>query len=98
MKALDCFSISSGVRLRRLDDQMVVYVTDRFETHLLDENGCELLEAVCQMHAVGETCSVSAVYAFLTGESTAASVAEVEEKDALNQLLSELVRIGVFST
>ena len=90
--------IASGVHLRRVDDEMAVYLSERFETHLVNESGCEVLEAIQQMHVISQPCSLPALYAFLTGDSDPNAAMHSEAEAALMPLLSELVRIGVLST
>lgn len=97
VNTLYCFA--SGVHLRRLDDEMVVYLADRFETHLIDDVGGQILEAVQQMQSAARPCSVSALYAWLSYNSdvdTAVQVAS-EADVVLKPLLGELVRIGVIT-
>ena len=90
--------IAPGVHLRRVDDEMAVYLSERFETHLVDESGCEVLEAVHKMHASGQQFSLPALYALLTGDSDLDAAMHSESEATLMPLLSELVRIGVLST
>ena len=81
---------------------MVVYLATRFETHLVDDAGGQILEAVQQMQSAARPCSVPALYAWLSDDRDldAAMQAEPEsEAEAvLMPLLSELVRVGVLKT
>ena len=94
------YCIASGVHVRRLDDEMVVYLAERFETHLVDDVGGQILEAVQQMQSVARPCSVPALYAWLSAGSDldAAVQADSETEAVLMQLLGELVRVGVLKT
>ena len=94
------YCIASGVHLRRLDDELVVYLAERFETHLVDDVGGQVLEAVYQMQSAAQPCSVPALYAWLSDDSDldAAMQAEFEAEAVLIPLLSDLVRVGVLTT
>lgn len=80
---------------------MVVYLARRFETHLVDDAGGQVLEAVEEMQGVAQPCSVPTLYAWLSADAAldAATQAEHEsEAEAvLMQLLGELVRVGVLT-
>ena len=90
------YCIASGVYLRRLDDEMVVYLAERFETHLVDDAGGQILEAVQQMQSAAQLCSVPALYAWLSDDSDLDAAMQAEA--VLMPLLSELVRVGVLTT
>ena len=79
---------------------MVVYLAGSFETHLVDDAGCQILEAVQQMQSVAQPCSVPALCAWLSDDSDldAAMPSEYEAEAALMPLLSELIRVGVLTT
>ena len=79
---------------------MVVYLAERFETHLIDDAGGQILEAVHKMQSAAQPCSVPALYAWLSSDADlgAAIQAEYEADAVLMPVLSELVRVGVLMT
>ena len=79
---------------------MVVFLAGSFETHLVDDVGGQILEAVQQMQSAARPCSVPALYAYLSaGSDVDAAVQAASEAEAvLMPLLSELVRVGVLKT
>lgn len=94
------YRIASGVHFFRLDDDIVVYLAKSFETHLIDDAGGQILEAVQQMQNAATPCTVAALYARLWADSEfgPAVQAEFEAEVVLIPLLSELVRVGVLAT
>ena len=94
------YCIGLGVHLRRLDDEIAVYLARCFETHLVDDVGGQILEAVQQMQSAAQPCSVQALYAWMSDNSDleAATQSEFDAEAALMPLLSELVRISVLKT
>ena len=98
LRTCECYCIASGACLRCLDDDVAVYVAERFETHLVDEAGRQVLQAVQKMQSAQQPCSIPALYACLTGDSDSGGAIYLEAEAALMPLLSELVRIGVLST
>ena len=77
---------------------MVVYLAERFETHLVDDAGGQILEAVQQMQSAAQTCSVPALYAWLSDVSDLDAAMQAEAEAVLIPLLSDLVRVGVLTT
>ena len=79
---------------------MVVYLVGCFETHLLDDAGGQVLEAIQQMQNAATPCSVPALYDWLWADADfgPAIQAELEAEAVLMPLLSELVRVGVLAT
>lgn len=95
-----CYRIAPDLHMRRLDDAVVLYLTERFETHLIDDAGGQVLEAVQQMQDAAKPCSTHSLYAWLaadTGVDTAVQV-ETDAVAVLMPLLSELVRVGALTT
>ena len=95
-----CYRIAPVLHMRRLDDAVVLYLTERFETHLIDDAGGQVLEAVQQMQDAAKPCSTHSLYAWLvadTGVDTAVQV-EPDAVAMLMPLLSELVRVGALTT
>ena len=90
------YRIASCVHLCRLDDEVVVYLAERFETHLVDDAGGQILEAVQQMQSAAQPCSVPALYAWLSDDSDLDAAMQAEA--VLMPLLCELVRVGVLTT
>ena len=78
---------------------MVVYLAERFQTHLVDDVGGQILEAVQQMQSAARPCSVPALYAWLAAGSDVdtAVQADSEAEAVLMPLLGELVRVGVLT-
>ena len=77
---------------------MVVYLAERFETHLVDDAGGQILEAVQQMQSAAQTCSVPTLYAWLSDVSDLDAAMQAEAEAVLIPLLSDLVRVGVLTT
>ena len=79
---------------------MVVYLAGRFETHLVDDAGGQILEAIQQMQSAAQTCSVPTLYAWFSDDSDldSAMQSEYEAEAVLMPLLSDLVRVGVLTT
>lgn len=79
---------------------MVVYLAGCFETHLVDDTGGQILEAVQQMQNAATPCSVLSLYAWLWADAGfgPAIQAELGAEAVLMPLLSELVRVGVLAT
>lgn len=98
------YRIAPDLHMRRLDDAVLLYLTVRLETHLIDDAGGQVLEAVQQMQDAAKPCSMPALYAWLvadTGQDTAAhleAAPEAEAEAVLMPLLSELVRVGALTT
>ena len=93
------YRIAAGVHVRRLDDEMVAYLGDSFETHLVNDIGGQILEAVQQMQSASRPCSAPALYAWLSASSDldAAVQADSEAEAVLKPLLGELVRVGILT-
>lgn len=87
--------------MRRLDDDVVVYLAESFETHLIDDVGSQILESVQQMQSAARPCSVPALYAWLSAgsdvDATGQGDSEAEAEAVLVPLLDELVRVGVLT-
>ena len=83
--------------MRRLDDEMVVYLAERFETHLVDDIGGQILEAVQQMQSAARPSSVPALYTWLSSDADLGAAIQAEPDAVLLPLLSELVRIGALA-
>ena len=52
--------------MRRLDEEMAVYLARRLETHLLDDIGAQVVEAVQLMQDSARACSVHTLYSQLS--------------------------------
>lgn len=85
--------------LRPLDDEVVVYLESSFETHLIDDIGYQILEAVQQMESAAHPCSLPALSAWLLADSDISIAVDADPypkaEAMLTPLLSELLRIGV---
>jgi hypothetical protein len=92
------YAVASGVHSRRLDDEVAVYLADRFETHLLDDAGGQVLEAVRACGSAGEPVSLDGLFGYLTAslETTPGDVGPSgDAATVLLPLLTALVRVGV---
>ena len=63
------FRVAKGVCSRLLDGETAVYISGRFETHLLDDAGSQVLEAVSELRNTAAQCSTSAIYQYLLSGS-----------------------------
>ena len=87
------YRVGAQVHCCTLDDDMVVYVPSRFETHLLEPLAAAALawlqaqDAPCRL---GDLCS-----ALLGSDATLDSAAAGTDSQALRQLLDPLVQAGV---
>ena len=88
--------------LRPLDDEVVVYLESSFETHLIDDIGYQILEAVQQMESAARPCSLRALSAWLLADSDISIAVDVDPypkaEAMLTPLLSELLRIGALTS
>lgn len=56
------YRVAADVYVRLLDEEMAVYLAHRFETHLLDEIGAQVLETVQFMQDSAQPCSIATLY------------------------------------
>lgn len=95
---MDClYTLSPGVTWRLLDGEAVVYVGDRFETHLLDPASSWLIAA---LQGAGESCLLSDISRqFFSDETLGQAPARDADADAdlLSPVLNQLVQHGILS-
>ena len=95
---MDClYSLSPGVTWRLLDGEAVVYVGERFETHLLDPASTWLIAA---LQGAAEPCLLSDISRqFFSDETLGQAPARDAGADAdlLSPLLNQLVQHGILS-
>ena len=95
---MDClYTLSPGVTWRLLDGEAVVYVGDRFETHLLDPASSWLIAA---LQGAGEPCLLSDISRqFFSDETLGQAPARDADADAdlLSPVLNQLVQHGILS-
>ena len=95
---MDClYTLSPGVTWRLLDGEAVVYVGDRFETHLLDPASSWLIAA---LQSAGESCLLSDISRqFFSDETLGQAPARDADADAdlLSPVLNQLVQHGILS-
>lgn len=87
--------------MRHLDNEMAVYLAERLETHLVDETGAQVLEAIQQMNTAKLPCSVMTLYTWLAGDGldmAHETLLESAGYTLLMPLLSELIRINALTT
>ena len=91
------YTLTEGLRCRSLGDETVVYLPDRFETHLLDEAGAQVLECALAFQASGiVTFSASDVLGWLMADETNTDSTDMTQAGhALEVVLDALVRVGV---
>ena len=93
------YRIANGVSLRKLDGVYAAYVGQRFETHLLDDAGGQILDALLAIPGSERGCGASAlVDTMLVDEADSQSPdVQLTALSALMPLLTELVRVGVLT-
>jgi len=77
-----------------------VYLARRLETHLLDDSGGQVLEAMQEMQRVGTPCSTVTLYTWLLADSEADEPGQTDFQSPdtmLMPLLNELIRIGAIN-
>ena len=102
-----CYTVPPDVHVRRLDDEVAGDLGDRFETHLLDDAGGQVLEAVRACDSAGVPASLNALLRCLgTDQERIAAAAPGEPAGGLQPddaalllpLLTALVQVGVLDT
>ena len=97
---MDClYTLSPSLTWRLLDGEAVVYVGDRFETHLLDPASSWLIAA---LQSAGESCLLSDISRqFFSDETLGQAPARDADADAdadlLSSVLNQLVQHGILS-
>jgi hypothetical protein len=98
------YAVAPGVHSRRLDDEVAVYLAEKFETHLLDDAGGQVLEAVLACESAGVPASLNRLFGYLsagaqwTPGGTSGELADDASDDAatvLLPLLTALAQVGV---
>lgn len=103
------YQIAADAHYRRLDDEVGVYLADRFETHLLDDKAWQVLQAIQELGLEQRHATPLALAARLlalpdalsAGDTVAAShQASAQHADACRSLapvLAALADIGVLT-
>ena len=94
------FHAAPDLHWRRLDDEVVVYLAQRLETHLLDNCGGQVLEAMQEMQRSGTPCSTVSLYTWLLADAEADEPGQTDTQSPdtmLMPLLNELMRIGAIT-
>ncbi len=76
------YGIAADLRYRRLDDEVAVYLADRFQTHLLDDTGWQVMEALQQLQASAVQCTVDALVTQLIAELPATAPGGADAQSA----------------
>ena len=98
------YCLAPQVYLRRFDEETVVYLAERFETHLVDVAGSAVLDAIQQIHDASRSCSMPALYTWLSTDADLDAVDQsnpdfdAQAETALMPILNELVRVGVLTS
>jgi len=77
-----------------------VYLAQRLETHLLDDSGGQVLEAMQEMQRDGTPCSTVSLYTWLMADSEVDEPGQTDFQSPdtiLMPLLKELMRIGAIN-
>ena len=93
---MDClYTLSPGVTWRLLDGEAVVYVGERFETHLLDPASTWLIAA---LQGAAEPWLLSDISRqFFSDETLGQAPARDADADLLSPVLNQLVQHGILS-
>lgn len=92
------YRIAPDALCRQLDDEVAVYLTDRFETHLLDDKAWQVLQALQALEAAAISGSVPALVGHLLDErSPQDAPGFAPASQALAPVLAALVGIGVLT-
>lgn len=86
-----CYLIAPGVSWRKLEDDTVVYVESRFETHLLNWAAGTVLASLDRPRSFDELRQV------LLGSDEQDDATTPDEISALETLLQELLRLNVLA-
>lgn len=98
------YAVAVGVHSRWLDDEMAVYLAEKFETHLLDDAGGQVLDAVRACESAGVPACLTHLFGYLSAgaQRTPGAAGGVLDDDAsegaatvLLPLLTALVQVGV---
>jgi hypothetical protein len=85
------YLIAPGVSWRKLDDETVVYVESRFETHLLNWAAGAVLDCLDRPRGFDE------LWQAIVGSDEEDGVVAADEAAALQTLLQELLRLNVLT-
>ncbi len=103
------YRFAPDASFRRLDDEVAVYLAASFETHLLDDAGGQVVEALQALQQRAIPASVAALVTWLIGDSdSTVALPDAGSSDAdpqafqhaqsvLQSMLAELTRIGVIT-
>ena len=92
------YQIAVDAICRQLDDEVVVYLVDRFETHLLDNTAWQVLQALAALDGSAVTASLEALAGHLLDKPLPLQPSEfAPAAQALATVLASLTSIGVLT-
>ena len=93
------YRLTEGLLSRSLGDETVVYLPDRFETHLLDEAGAQVLECALAFQSSGMiTFTAADALTWLMADETNPNTTDMAQgAQALDVVLADLCRVGVLA-
>lgn len=92
------YRIAPDALCRPLDDEVAVYLANRFETHLLDDKAGQVLQALQTLDADGRGVGPMALVGHLLGvQSPPSSPDFLSASQALASVLAALAGIGVLT-
>jgi len=93
------YRLTEGLLSRSLGDETVVYLPDRFETHLLDEAGAQVLECALAFQSSGRAAFTAAdALTWLMADQTNPNSSDMAQgAQALDVVLADLCRVGVLA-
>lgn len=98
---MQVYAIAGDVILRPLGTEVAVHLSDRCQTHLLDDAGGQVLEAFQNLASEAVGVDIDRLAAHLLGESQPPALDALQRhqdaRDALRPVLAALVHIGVLT-
>ena len=92
------YQIAEDAICRQLDDEVVVYLVGRFETHLLDNTAWQVLQALAALDGSAVTASLEALAGHLLDKPSPLQPSELAPAaQALAPVLASLTSIGVLT-
>jgi len=92
------YRIAPDALCRPLDDEVAVYLTDRFQTHLLDDKAWQVLQAIQALDTPALGVSAKALAGHLLGMALPQSETDLAAANqALAPVLAALAGIGVLT-
>ena len=92
------YQIAADAFCRQLDDEVVVYLAGRFETHLLDDKAWQVLQALMLLNGNAGGASLEALVGHLLDKPLPLQAFEfAQASQALAPVLAALTGIGVLT-